>query len=50
MNRQQFGFGARAVQGTARLFELDPFDAVGGEDGDTHAAEITSHASSSLLF
>jgi hypothetical protein len=36
------------VQGTARLFELDPLDAVGGQDGDTPAAEFVSHASPSL--
>jgi len=50
MDRQQFGFGARAVQGATWLFELDSFAAVGGQDRDTHAAEITSHVPSSLLF
>jgi hypothetical protein len=38
------------VQGAARLFELDPLHPVGGQDRDTHAAQGTTHASSSLLF
>jgi hypothetical protein len=38
MNRQQRGVGARAVQGPARLFQLNSLDAVGGQDRDTQAA------------
>jgi len=36
MDRQQLGVGARAVQGTARLLEFNPLDAVGGQ-GSRHA-------------
>jgi hypothetical protein len=50
MDRQQLGVGARAVQGTARLLEFDPLDAVGGQDRDTLAAKVTSHAFSSMPF
>src|ERR1700749_3555222 len=50
MDRQQLGVGARAVQGTARLLEFNPLDAVGGQDRDTLAAEVTRHAFSSIRF
>src|SRR6202012_4216631 len=44
VDRQQLGVGARAVQRPARLLEFDPLDAVSGQDRDTLAAEVTSHA------
>jgi hypothetical protein len=50
MDRKQLGVGARAVQGTARLLEFNPLDAVGGQDRNTLAAEVTSHAISSIPF
>ena len=34
----------------SRLLEFNPLDAVGGQDRDTLAAEVTSHAFSSIPF
>jgi hypothetical protein len=47
VERDDLGVRACAAQRTARLFELDPLDAVGREDRDLLASQVLCHVSSS---